>query len=163
MVWFHLSGLLFVCDSDNHRIQVLRDDKFAYFFGKPGTYHGCFKFPVALALTSNEDQLFVSDSQNHRVQVFTLDGQFLKIFGNTNISYQLERPYGVYCCTDGHVLISSRDTNCILIFDEDGQFVSAIEGNYQGRKRFEDPIGVIMRSNGQIVVAAHGTKNLIIF
>lgn len=156
------SGLLFVCDSENNRIQVLRGDKFAYSFGKQGTKHGRFNCPVAAAFS--EDQLFVSDCQNHRIQVFTLEGQFLKIFGNfTNTSYKLERPYGICCSPDGYVLVSSRDANCILIFSKDGQFVSAIEGTYQGRRRFFDPIGVVMRNNGQIVVAAHGSQNLTVF
>ena len=158
------SGLLFVCDSENNRIQVLKDDKFAYTFGKGGADNGNFNCPVAAALTKIEDQLFVSDCNNHRIQVFTIDGQFLRIFGNfTNISYTLKRPYGICCPPDGHVLIVSRDSNCVLIFDKDGQFVSAIEGTYQGRRRFSDPIGVVMRNNGQIVVAAHGSQNLTVF
>ena len=162
-----LSGLLFVCDSDNNRIQVLKDDKFSYSIGKGGkggTDYGYFNCPVAAALTNDEDQLFVSDCNNHRIQVFTIDGQFLKIFGNfVNISYSLKRPYGICCSPDGHVLIVSRDTNCVLIFDKDGWFVSAIEGTYKGRQRFSDPIGVVMRNNGQIVVAGQGSQNLTVF
>ena len=158
------SSLMFVCDSENNRIQVLQDDKFAYSFGKQGTSHGCFKCPVAVALTYNEDQLFVSDCHNHRIQVFSIDGEFLRIFGNfTNTTYRLNRPYGVFCAPDGHVLASSRDANCILIFDKQGQFVSAIDGTYQGRQRFQDPIGVVMRNNGQIVIAAHGSQNITVF
>ena len=145
-------------------IQVLKDDKFAYTFGKGGADNGNFNCPVAAALTKIEDQLFVSDCNNHRIQVFSIEGQFLRIFGNfTNISYTLKRPYGICCPPDGHVLIVSRDSNCVLIFDKDGQFVSAIEGTYQGRRRFSDPIGVVMRNNGQIVVAAHGSQNLTVF
>ena len=157
------SDLLFICDSGNNRIQVLQNDQFAYSFGKQGTSYGCFKCPVAVALTHN-DQLFVSDCHNHRIQVFNIGGEFLRIFGNfTNITYKLNRPYGIFCAPDGYVLISSRDANCILIFNKDGQFVSAIEGTYQGRQRFNDPVGVVMRNNGQIVIAAHGSQNITIF
>ena len=158
------SNLLFVCDSENNRIQVLQDDKFAYSFGKQGTNYGCFKCPVAIALTHNEDQLFVSDCYNHRIQVFSIGGEFLRIFGNfTNTTYKLNRPYGIFCVSDGYVLVTSRDANCILIFDKEGQVVSAIEGTYQGRQRFNDPIGVVMRKNGQIVIAAHGSQNIAVF
>ena len=156
--------LLFVCDSENNRIQVLRDDKFAYSFGEAGTSHGCFTKPVAVALTHKEDQLLVSDCDNHCIQVFTTDGKFLRIFGDfTNTTYRLHRPYGIFCAADGHVLVSSRGTNCILIFDKKDQVVSAIEGSYNGMKRFDDPIGVVMRSNGQIVIAAHGSSNVAVF
>ena len=156
--------LLFVCDSENNRIQILRDDKFANSFGEAGTSHGCFKKPVAVSLSCNEDQLLVSDCDNHRIQVFTIDGKFLRIFGDfTNTSYKLQRPMGIFYAADGHILVSSRGTNCILIFDEKDQVVSAIGGNYNGRKRFDDPIAVVMRSNGQIAITAHGSSNVAIF
>ena len=101
-------------------------------------------------LSSNEDQLFITDRDNHRVQVFTRNGQFLRIFGNfTDIPFKLQLPSGIYYTPDNHLLISSRHTDCVLVFKEDGRFVSAIEGTYQGKKRFCDPCGVTMMNNGQ--------------
>ena len=49
------------------------------------------------------------------------------------------------------------------MFEEDGRFVSAIEGTYQGKKRFSYPCGVIMMDNGQIVIASHATHKLVEF
>ena len=52
-------------------------------------------------------------------------------------------------------MISSwGSTDCVLIFSEDGNYVSAIKGAYQKEQRFIKPIGVVMRSNGQIVIAS---------
>ena len=50
------------------------------------------------------------------------------------------------------------------MFEEDGRFVSAIEGTYQGKERFSNPCGVIMMDNGQIVIASQSTTHkLVVF
>ena len=158
------SELLFVCDSNNHRIQVFKDEVFSCTFGHCGKEPGCFNNPRDLTLNSNEDQLFITDRNNHRVQVFTPSGQFLRIFGNfTDIPFKLRCPIGIYYTPDNHLLISFCNNHCVLVFEEDGRFVSAIEGTYQGKKRFSYPYGVIMMDNGQIVIASYATNKLVVF
>jgi len=155
---------LFVCDSGNNRIQVLLNDKFSYSFGRHGRDPGKFDTPVALSMNNTEDLLFITELKNHRVQVFTPAGQFIRVFGDFScISYTLRNPYGVFYTPDDHVLVSSGGTNCVLIFREDGSFVSAIDGTFQGKKIFSKPVGVVMTSNGQIVVAGHNSHNIIVF
>ena len=156
--------LLFVCDRNNHRIEVLHDEQFFYSFGQQGEKPGFFNFPVDIAANIGEDQLFVTDDRNHRVQIFTPNGQFLKVFGDlTQIPYKLVRPTGICCATDGYVLVCSHDTNCALIFDEDGCFVSAITHTYKEKKRFESPFGIVMKKDGSIVVAGNSSNNLVVF
>ena len=147
---FSQSKLLFVCDG-NHRIQVFKNELFLYTFGQHGKEPGCFHSPYDATLNSNEDQLFITEYYNHRVQVFTPSGQFLRIFGHfTEIPFKLENPVGIYYTPDNHLLISSNSNHCVLVFEEDGRFVSAIEGN----RRFSHPCGVIMMDSGQIVIAS---------
>ena len=161
---FSQSELLFVCDSCNHRIQILKNELFSYTFGQCGKEPGYFNYPTDLTLNSNEDQLFITDRSNHRIQVFTPSGQFLRIFGNfTDIPFQLGYPVGIHYTTDNHLLISSYSTYCMLVFEVDGRFVSAIEGTYQGKERFSYPCGVIMMNNGHIVVTNNGTHKLVVF
>ena len=154
-----------MCDLNNHRIQVFQNEQFSYCFGQCGTQPGSFNESVDLTLNNSEDQLFVTDYSNHRVQVFTPKGQFLRVFGNfSSISFQLQRPAGIHYTPDGHLLISSYGTNCVLVFAEDGKFVSAIEGTYQGKKRFGHPCGVVMMNNGDIVIAGGSSSNrLVVF
>ena len=158
------SELLFVCDCNNHRIQVFKNEIFSYTFGHYGRDSGCFNHPRDLTLNSNEDQLFITEEHNHRVQVFTPSGQFLRIFGNfTDIPFKLQDPVGIYYMPDNHLLIISKGDDRVLVFEEDGRFVSAIEGTYQGKKRFTKPCGVIMMDNGQIVITSNGTHKLVVF
>ena len=137
--------------------------KFSYTFGQYGEEPGYFSNPHDLTLNSNEDQLFITDANNDRIQVFTPNGQFLRIFGNfTDIPFKLQSPVGIYYTPDNHLLISSHGTHYVLVFEEDGRFVSAIKGTYQGKERFSGPRGVIMMNNGQIVIASGGHK-LVVF
>jgi len=157
------SQLLFVCDLSNHRIQVLKDDKFFYCFGEQGTEPGTFNYPIDLTTNNSEDKLFITDC-NRRVQVFSVQGEFLKVFDSdfTDIPYQLQNPIGIHHTPDGHLLISSYGTHCVMVFTDDGKFVSAIEGTYQGKERFSHPCGVVMMDNGQIVIAGSYNK-LVVF
>ena len=155
--------LLFVCDKYNHRIQVFQNDELSYTFGESGTEPGTFSRPVDLALNIRGDQLFVTDSDNNRVQVFTLKGEFIKLFGNfADIPFQLQLPFGVCTTTDGHVLITAVGTHCLLVFKEDGTYVSTIEGTYQGKNRFSYPYGVMMMNSGQILIADYYGNRLVV-
>ena len=160
------SGLLFICDYNNDRIVVLKDDKFAYSFGKYGENPGYFNHPIALVSNPTEDQLFITDSANNRIQVFSPCGQFLRVFGNSTIiqrSCELLFPTGICYTPDGHILVSSSGTHNVLVFDEDGQFVATIDGSYQGKQQLLQPIGVVMMNNGKIVVAGDSSNNLVVF
>ena len=156
--------MLFVCDSGNCRIQVFRNDRFLYSFGQYGKERGYLDCPRDLTLNSNEDQLFITDRANHRVQVFTLNGQFLRIFGNfTDIPFKLQCPVGIYYTPDNHLLISSYDSHCVLVFEVDGNFVSAVEGTCQGKERFTGTCGVTMIKDGHIVIANGPGNKLVVF
>ena len=158
------SDLVCVCDKDNHRIQVLNDMQLYYMFGKKGEQPGYLTEPFDLALNSTEELLFISDCKNCRVQLFTLGGQFLKLFGDfTNFPKSLLNPTGICYAPDGHVLTCISQRSRVLIFDEDGTQVSTIEGTYKGKRRFEDPVGIVMKSNGQIVIAGCKSHNLVAF
>ena len=158
------SELLFVCDKDNHRIQVFQNEQFLHCFGRYGTVPGTFDRPIDLTLNNSKDKLFITDFGNHIVQMFTPNGQFLKIFGNfTDVPFKLQNPVGIHYTPDRKLLVSSNGTHCVLIFEENGKFISAIEGIYQGKGRFSGPRGVVMVENGQIVVASNWNNKLVIF
>lgn len=70
---------LYVCDFQNHRIQVFVENGEPYDFGKHGKGHREFDEPHSIAINSNEDKIFVSDHSNNRIQVFTPGGDFCKV------------------------------------------------------------------------------------
>ena len=158
------SDLLFVCDYNNHRIQVFNKDLFSYSFGHYGTEPGNFNSPCDLTLNGNEDQLFITEYKNHRVQIFTVSGKFIKVFGNfAGIPFKLQEPVGIYYTPDNFLLISSYSNHCVLVFKHNGKFVSAIEGTYHHKKIFAGPCGVVMLNSGQIVIATGNTNKVVVF
>ena len=114
-------------------------------------------------MNNNEDQLFITDLNNHRIQLFTPKGQFLKIFCNfVGIPYKIFYPSGIHYTPDGHLLICAGTVNSVLVFQEDGKFISSIDGFHQDRRYFF-PCGVLMMDNGQIVIASSSDHQLVIF
>ena len=67
------NGLLFICDRDNHRVQVYNttnnQESFYYLCGQE---EGHFNHPTDIALNKEEDKVFITNTGNHKVQVFTL-------------------------------------------------------------------------------------------
>lgn len=84
------SGMLYICDMDNHRVQIFKNETFFNSFGQLGSEIGELNKPVDITMNGNGDHLFVTDSLNQRIQVFNAKGSFLKVFGNqTDVSLQL--------------------------------------------------------------------------
>ena len=62
---------LYVCDSDNNRVQIFDLDlNFKRSFGKKGTGRGQFDFPADINFDS-KGNIYVTDIKNHRIQVFS--------------------------------------------------------------------------------------------
>ena len=77
------------------------------------------------------------------------------------VTFKLQRPVGIYFTPDGHLLVSM---DSVLVFKEDGKFISAIKGTYQGKKWFNNPCGVVMMDSGRIIIDGdHDSNRLVLF
>ena len=66
------SGLLFVADRENHRIQIYNKNTFVFIRhvgGGPGLGPGMFNRPMELCVNKEDGTLLVVDGYNHRVQI----------------------------------------------------------------------------------------------
>lgn len=71
----------YVCDTNNHRIQVLNPDlTFSHTFGGRGSGCGQFRSPHDLAIDPRDDTLYVCDHGNNRIQKLSSDGTFIDKF-----------------------------------------------------------------------------------
>jgi len=80
-------NFIYICDSDNHRIQVLDRDNGLYCHKWGGEYssnNGQFRYPYAITLSVEERLLYVGDQ--FRIQVFTTDGKFVTRFAQTSLN-----------------------------------------------------------------------------
>mmetsp|Transcript_30156 Transcript_30156/g.54693 ORF Transcript_30156/g.54693 Transcript_30156/m.54693 type:complete len:566 (+) Transcript_30156:63-1760(+) len=76
------NGCVLVCDSGNHRVQVLDmldNFKFVREMGSQGSGEGQFESPLDAAVSCT-GEILVSDS-NNRIQAFDSKGAFLRMFG----------------------------------------------------------------------------------
>ena len=118
---------LYVCDSDNHRIQVFDPDlKFCRTFGEMGTDSGCFLWPSNVTSTSTKDGkvlLYVSELHNHRIQCVTAAGVHVRFIGSCSGTGEsrLKRPNILH--THSSYLFISDDRG-VIVFTTSGEFVT---------------------------------------
>jgi len=81
----HHRGLLFISDTNNHRVQVFSCDdggSFVSKFGEQGDQPGQLLCPWGLAIDHDHDRILIVDSANNRVQSWSLSEQsFLSAVG----------------------------------------------------------------------------------
>ncbi|VVB55053.1 NHL repeat protein [uncultured archaeon] len=77
-VYVDAQGLLYVADTENHRIQIFNATTLEYvytlgtnFYGGGSDFSGLFKYPRGVA-ADESGNVWVSDTQNNRIQVFNL-------------------------------------------------------------------------------------------
>jgi len=82
----------------------------------------------------------------------------------TSLPIKFQYPVGICCTPDGHLLIGLHGgAQRVLVFKEDGKFISSIEGNYLSKKIFITAGGVVMMNNGDIVIADISGNKLVVF
>ena len=122
-----INDKLFVCDRDNHRIQVLDTNlTFIHSFGQKGTGNGQFDWPQGV-IHDKAGNLYVTDYNNHRVQVFSWEGQFLSTFCEKGTALKrLNHPVGIcfdVCCD--FVFVSEWAVGCVSVYKPSGEFVTS--------------------------------------
>ena len=154
---FMTDGSLIICDSENHRIQIIsRNSKFIRSFGKKGSAPGQFNEPYDVAV-HGYNFIVVTDRLNHRVQCFTMDGQFTATLNIASNQF----PRGVFVAADQSVIITagSAGSDKILVIKGGEKLISfGKKGREPGE--FNLPMGVTMDTDGRVVVADHWNKRI---
>ena len=146
---------VFVCDQDNHRVQVLTTElEPVKQIGSYGTGNGHFKSPEDVTV-DNEQMMYVTDCSNHRVQVLTMDGRFIRSIGKRGSGQgELSSPCGV--CVTGFVYVAEYTNKRVSAFTKDGQFVTSF-----GNGHITNLIGVAVDSDGFVYVRSQ--ESVVIF
>lgn len=120
------SGLLLVCDSGNHRVQVLdtlRNFSYVREFGSHGTGDGQFVTPLDVDV-NRDGEILVSDSC-HRIQVFDDQGVYLRTFGSKGRKDGFfNYPSNLVVSDENLLLICDQSNHRVQILDaSDGRFL----------------------------------------
>ncbi len=161
ITYSNVNNLLYVTDSKNHVIRVYdaSTGNFKFEFGKPGELDAQFNRPTGIA--TQGDKIYVVDQMNFRVQIFSLNGEFLKKFGEVGggVGY-LFRPKGIGVTQDEFIFISDAEFQNFQIFDENGAvylFVGQL-GNEPGEFRL--PAGLHIDKMNNIFVVDQLNKRV---
>ena len=138
---------LYVVDTSNNRIQVFhRDGSFAHAINCKVSET---TFPAGIAFDFSGN-LHVTCAGCNVVIVFTIDGQYVRLYGESCLS----RPRGIAIDSSGNSFVANSNGNSLSIFDPSGNYIHSIGG-------FNYPVGVAVTSNGSVWVADWGNNRLV--
>jgi tripartite motif-containing protein 71 len=166
------SGLVFVADSGNHRVQKTNawtdamtdlSGNFLGAFGRIGKAEGELDFPTDVALDA-EGNLYVVDSNNDRVQKLTRDGKPLASWGGSGSGPgQLDKPLGIALAPDGQIYVTDTKNNRVQKLDPAGKPVARWGEPGDGPGQFYGPAGIAVDAAGRVYVVDRGNHRVQVF
>jgi len=146
----------YIADSRNHRILHITSDgsllhewgTFADVFTGDSPI-GTFNEPWGVAV-GPDGSVYVTDTWNHRVQKFTEDGTPVRMWGQfgqplpgePQLTSSFWGPRGIAVDDNGHVLVTDTGNKRIVIFDEDGNYISEFGTAGFDPGQFDEPVGL---------------------
>ena len=153
------TGLIYIADASNHRIQVLNPDlSVSRSFGAKGTGSSQFNTPSDIAFDS-KGLVYVTDTFNNRIQKFTPSGKIVNKFSNKSFgSGKLNTPIGITIDTMGSDLVYvSEKSHCISVFTSEGDFVNSFGG---GVWPLKTPIGIKFDKKRVLCICDSGNRSI---
>jgi RHS repeat-associated protein len=142
-------------------------------FGKEGTGHGEFKWPVAIAIDSSGN-IWVTDTVRDVIQEFNAKHEYVRQFGmgGSKESDEFSEPEGIATNSAGDVYVADTKNDRVQEFSPEGKFVrmfgfgvsngekkaeictsSCHEGlSGTGEGQFNSPHGIVVDSSGNVWV-----------
>ena len=160
-----LNHQLYITDSDNDQVQVLDGSlnyRHATVFGGRGSGNGQLHSPWDISFDS-VGNCYVADSENGRVQVFTIDGHYLRQFGEKG-----EGKGKIGDCTSiaidsDIVYIADSGNNRVSIFTVDGDFLTSFGRQGSRPGGFNKPYGICIDDNGLVYVSDQYNSRIQVF
>lgn len=139
---------LVVSDIKNHRVLVFSNERrLVKAVGKKGQGQVEFNSPrgIAISLAGN---FIVAEKENHRLQEVTLDGGFVRYFGQNEVGKaggdrgKFASPSGVAVNRHGIVFATDSLNQRVQFFQPDGACLGVIGKWGRGPNAFNDPYGI---------------------
>ena len=160
-----LNADFYIADSRNHRILHIASD--GSLLREWGTYADAFAGNAPIG-TLNEPwgiavgpdgSVYVTDTWNHRVQKFTEDGtpitmwgQFGQpVLGDTQSASSFWGPRGIAVADNGYVLVTDTGNKRIVVFDENGNYITEFGTAGFDPGQFDEPVGLAIAPNSGTV------------
>ena len=152
---------VYVCDCNNHRIQVFDLDlNFVRSIGSSGNGRGKFNAPLDVKFDT-AGNMYVAEYDNKRVQVMDSSGHFIRSFGQEG-ERKLHGP-SVLHIADKYVYVSDVSCHCIVVYETSGQFVTSFGRCGQKEGEFHYPYCITSCADGFIHVCDSWNDRVQIF
>jgi len=121
------SGVLYVADSYNHRVQRVTPSGGVAIIGGRGSGRGQFLSPQGIA-TDRERAFYIVEQGNHRVQKFSSQGVLQLMFGKSGSGHgEMRGPMGIAVSPGtGDIFVADTGNHRIQRFNKEGQFLGLI-------------------------------------
>ena len=148
---------IYVCDCDNHRIQILTEDlKFYSMLGID-----LLKYPLdvkvtrdrVLVLAVSDPCMFVFDSDHVLTNrlITRGDGKQTK----TPSRFDIDKVY--------NIVMSDLDNHCVYVFNQEGEQIHKFGKKGQRIGEFYRPYGIALDNTGHIIVVCEKNTNCLQF
>ena len=136
---------IYICDADNHRIQIISDNlQFKSQFGKD-TLH----YPRDIE--HYKDNIFILDRSNPCLHIYNRDLVLQQRVVTRGEGQQVRHPWFFFIDNFGNILIADYDSNSILILNSEFEFIHKISVSL--------PMGITMDRDDRIIVMSRAPHN----
>lgn len=148
------NGKVYICDNENHRIQVLDQQlQIKQSFGKEGDGRCEFRHPWDIDFDS-KGNIYVADCGHYVIKVFSPNWEYQGVIGGEGHGKGMFE-HITSICIDEHDYIYATDKkwNCVQVFNPRREFVMQVELPVKS----SEPLGVAVDSDGFVYVSCKAT------
>ena len=148
----------YVCDRDNHRIQVFDQDlKHVSSFGRRGSKLGELNHPTDVAF-ADVGHVYVVDCGNHRLQKFSPRGEPLMTFGSRAAATgNLYYPNGILIRQQ--FVFVTEQTPSVSVFTTNGEFVTS----FGSKEELANLKGITADEDGFLYVCEYNKNQVVVY
>jgi RHS repeat-associated protein len=121
--------------------------------GTAGSGNGQFSKPEGIVINQSAGDIYVADKGNNRIQELTLEGVFVRKFGESgSLPGQMSAPRGLAIDAYGNVWVSDSANNRIERFSATGEYIGMFGESGERLGQFKGPDGIAFSSGNAYIV-----------
>jgi sugar lactone lactonase YvrE len=165
------SGSIYVTDCLAHHVKVYDETgRFKFRFGEGQEESTRLRYPTGIAIDEKRGEVYIADQGNARISVFSLDGNYLRSFGQLpieqdgrwNFEGAFSRLQGLAVDASGRVFAVDSYQNNAQILDRAGMFLECLSTDSTGRHYFSLPTDIAIQGN-HLFITSTNRSDIVVF